>query len=80
MKINNVLDLAIDLLDFSKNNSYINQDEVQGYHWGNNSCSLHSIVIYTFDSKYESKIIAIRMCIISDALDYDVVFIYVTQK
>ena len=37
---------VIILEDFAEKFSFIVQDEIQGYHWNNQHCSLHSIVLY----------------------------------
>ena len=37
---------CIILLDFAENYHFIVQDEVQGYHWNKDQCTLHPVVIY----------------------------------
>ena len=37
---------CIILLDFAENYHYIVQDEIQGYHWNKDQCTLHPVVIY----------------------------------
>lgn len=36
---------AIILMDFSENFSFVIQDEVQGYHWTSDSCTVHPVII-----------------------------------
>ena len=40
-------DTAIILGEFSENYSFVVQDEVQGYHWNKNQCTLHPVAVYT---------------------------------
>lgn len=70
---------AIVLLDFSENYSYVIQDEVQGYHWTQDSCSLHPVVMYTCEEPGKDLIVS-SLCVISDDLEHDVGFVYETQK
>ena len=37
---------SICLMDFSENFSFVVQNEVQGYHWTQGCCSLHTVVLY----------------------------------
>jgi len=39
-------DTAIIPADFSENYSYVIQDEVQGYHWNKEQCTIHPIAMY----------------------------------
>ena len=59
--------------DFAENFSFIVQDEIQGYHWNNQQCSLHSIVLY-YPRENES------ICFISDDPRHDVNFVYKVMK
>lgn len=70
---------AIILIDFSENYSYVLQNEVQGYHWTNNSCSLHPVVIYTKQENTEDLKVS-SLCVVSDDLEHDVAFVHETQK
>lgn len=65
------------LMDFSENLNFVVQDEVQGYHWNNGSCTLHTVVIYY---KKDQQLQAKSFCIISDDLEHDVALVYQTQK
>lgn len=69
---------AIVLIDFSENYSYVIQDEVQGYHWTQDSCSLHPVVIYTCDEL--SNLTVSSLCVVSDDLEHDVAFVHETQR
>lgn len=72
-------DEAIVLVDFSENYTYVIQDEVQGYHWTQDSCSLHPVVIYTCNEQGKDLIVS-SLCVISDDLEHDVGFVYETQR
>lgn len=69
---------AIILIDFSENYSYVIQDEVQGYHWTRDSCSLHPVVVYTCNK--EGNLTVSSLCVVSDDLEHDVAFVYETQR
>ena len=64
---------AVVLLHFAENYQFQVQDEIQGYHWNKNYCSLHPVVVY-----YKSNDILSQssVCILSDDLDHDVSFVY----
>ena len=66
-------DAAILILDFAENYQYVIQDEVQSYHWSKEYCSLHPVSIYLRDS--EGKLICDSLCVISDDLKHDTVFV-----
>ena len=61
------------LLDFSENYTYRFQDEVQGYHWSHNSCSVHPVVCYYQDQSGHLK--NINFCFLSDDMLHDVAFV-----
>ena len=42
-------DTAIILVDFFENYSFVIQDEVQGFHWNKDQCTLHSVVVHVRD-------------------------------
>ena len=68
-KINGETALFLD--DFAENYSFVIQDEIQSFHWSNNQCSLHPIVIYYREGevlKHKSY------CALSDNLLHDVPF------
>ncbi|KAJ4432757.1 hypothetical protein ANN_21395 [Periplaneta americana] len=65
------------LMDFSENYSFVVQDEAQGFHWNNGSCTLHTVVVYC---KINQDLQSRSLCIISDDLDHDVALVYLTQK
>jgi hypothetical protein len=37
---------ALTLMDFAKNYGFMVQDESQGFHWNNDSCTLHPALLY----------------------------------
>eukprot|EP00795_Rhopilema_esculentum_P007366 gene7366-13102_t len=51
------------------------EDEVQGYHWNQQQCTLHPIVLY---HKFEdaAQFSVQSLCFISNDLDHDVNFVY----
>ena len=59
---------CIILLDFAENYHYIVQDEVQGYHWNKDQCTLHPVVIYYKNEQNELE--HISMCILTDDLNH----------
>lgn len=69
---------AVILLDFNENYSFIIQDEVQGYHWTSESCTLHPVVVYCINTDGEK--ITSSHCIVSDDLKHDVSMVYKTQE
>ena len=66
-------DEVIVLGDFAENYKFIIQDEIQGYHWNKQQCTLHPIVVY---HKSEGSVTAKSLCFISDDLDHDVNMVY----
>ena len=55
--------------DFAENYNFIVQDEIQGYHWNKQSCTLHPIVIYI---NAGGKLASHSLCIFADDLEHDV--------
>lgn len=41
-----LIDEAVVICDFAENFSFVIQDEVQGYHWNQQQCTIHPFVIY----------------------------------
>lgn len=68
---------AIYLGDIAENYKFVAQDEVQGFHWNNDQCTLHPVVVY-FD--HENSLNHLSYCIISDDNNHDVSFVYEVQK
>ena len=66
------------LLDFAENYHYVVQDEVQGYHWNKEQCTLHPVVLYYKNS--ENELVHKCLCIISDDLTHDTNFVHQLQK
>ena len=52
------------LLDFAENYHFIVQDEVQGYHWNKDQCTLHPVVVYYKDENNQLQ--HISLCVSSD--------------
>lgn len=64
---------VIVLGDFAENYQFVVQDEIQGYHWNKQQCTLHPIVVYyQSDGNLQSK----SLCFISDDLEHDVNMVY----
>lgn len=78
-KANLKSDMAIVLLDFSENFSYVIQDEAQGYHWTSSACTVHPVIIYVRLPGSMDLTIS-NSYILSDDLNHDVAFVYATQK
>jgi len=70
---------AIVLGDFSENYSFVVQDEVQGYHWNKDQCTLHPVVVYARDQNDQS-LKAHCFCFLSEDLNHDTAFVYAFQK
>ena len=66
-------DDCIILLDFAENLKFVIQDEIQSYHWHQQTCSLHPVVIYY---KRNNILCDKSLCIVSDDLDHDTSFVY----
>ena len=71
-------DTILILMDFSENFIFVVQDEAQGYHWTNSSCSLHPVVLYFKDT--EGSLSSLSLCFLSDDMHHDVAFVYHVQK
>ena len=69
---------CIILLDFAENYHYLVQDEVQGYHWNSDQCTLHPAILYQRNNAGE--VVHSCLCIISDDLDHDTSFVYHLQQ
>ena len=61
-------DAIIVLGDFAENYTFVIQDEIQGYHWSKQQCTLHPLVIYY---KENGELKSMSLSIISDDLDHD---------
>jgi len=69
---------CITLLDFAENYHYVVQDEVQGYHWNKDQCTLHPVVIYY--KNQHNQLIHTSLCVLSDDLDHDTSFVHQLQR
>ena len=54
-------------------------DEIQGYHWNNQQCNLHPIVL-DYRKENESELVSTSIYFISDDLKHDVDFVYNVMK
>lgn len=60
--------------DFAENYSFIVQDEIQGYHWENQQCTVHPFVIYYKSVEGEFKCQSV--CFLSPVLKHNTVMVY----
>ena len=72
-------DTAIVLGDFSENYSFVVQDEVQGYHWNKDQCTLHPVVVYV-KNQNDNSLKAHCLCFLSADLQHDTGFVYSLQQ
>ena len=63
--------------NFAENYEFVIQDEIQGFHWNKQTCTLHSIVLYY---KKEGTLTQKSLCFISDDLNHDTCFVYEVIK
>ena len=63
--------------DFAENYQFVIQDEIQGFHWNKQSCTLHPIVLYYMK---DNKLMEKSLCFISDDLNHDTCFVYEVIK
>ena len=73
LKANEVIVLG----DFAESYQFVIQDEIQGFHWNKQSCTLHPIVIYY---KKDNILTQKSICFISDDLNHDTRFVYEVMK
>ena len=73
------LNTAIVLLDFSKNFSFVVQDEVQRFHWSKDQCTLHPVVIYVRDQN-DNSFKALCFDFFSEDLNQETDFVYAVQQ
>ena len=71
------VDKVIVLGDFAENYKFIIQDEIQGFHWDKQSCTLHPIVTYHIK---DNKLTERCLCFISDDLNHDTGFVHEVMK
>ena len=72
-KENLAKDEIVILGDFAENFKFVIQDEVQSYHWNQQSCTLHPVVIY---SRPENEVQEHSLCMISNDLTHDTECVY----
>ena len=65
------------LLDFAENYYYVVQDEVQGYHWNKEQCTLHPVVLYYKDDNKEVQ--CTSLCFLSSDLEHDSSLVFELQ-
>ena len=66
------------VLDFSENYSFLVQDAVQGFHWGNSQCTVHPFV---FNFRFPGGELQHQsFCCFSDGLKHTTVMVYAFLK
>lgn len=68
---------CIILMDFAENYQYVIQDEIQSFHWNNQQCTLHPVVIYYRGPTNDVDVLSV--CIISDDNEHDTCFVHEVQ-
>ena len=63
--------------DFTENNQYLIQDEIQTFHWSKEYCTLHPLVIYYRDT--DGNLQHYSLCFISDDNTYNTSFAHKIQ-
>ena len=76
LKENLSINEVIVLGDFAENYQFLIQDEIQGYHWNSQQCTIHPVVIYFHPQKSSEKLSHLSLCFISDDLSHDVSFVH----
>ncbi|KAL5518045.1 hypothetical protein EMCRGX_G003713 [Ephydatia muelleri] len=61
------------LADFSENFSFVVQDEVQSFHWNNNSATIHPFVCYSNEGSF-------CFVVISECTQHDVIAVHLFQR
>ena len=69
---------CIVLLDFAENYKYVVQDEIQSFHWNNQQCTLHPVVVYARDESNQLQ--ESSLCIMPDDMNHDVPFVHEVQR
>ena len=69
---------CIVLLDYAENYLYVIQDEVQGYHWNKEQCTVHPVVIYFKNEDNNLK--HTSLCFLSDDLLHDNCFVHELER
>ena len=64
--------------DFAENYQFLNEDEIQSYHWSKEYCTIHPVVVYFEDDTGSLQHISI--CFISNDNSHDTCFVYEVQK
>ena len=65
-------DTCIAVMDFVENYKYIIQGELQAFHWNKKQCTLHSVVLYCFQS---GSLNILSIYVISDYTGHDTPFL-----
>ena len=68
---------VICLGDFAENYKYVIQDEIQSFHWSNDQCTLHPLILY---NKSNEELEQNAYCIVSNDNEHDVNMVYEIQK
>ena len=65
------------VLDFAENFKFVVQDEVQSYHWNNQQCTLHPVVLYYKNEQEDLG--EFSLCVFSDDMNHDTCFVHEIQ-
>ena len=65
------------IADFSENNSFVFQDEAQGFHWNNSQATVHHFMVYYMES---GMLHQLSYVVISECLHHNTVAVFVFQK
>ena len=63
--------------DFAEKYSFVVRDEIQGFHWNNLQCTLHSVVVHHKDG---DALQSVSYCIMSDDNKHEVGMVYQVQR
>ena len=64
------------LLDFAENYQFVIQDKIQSFHWSEEYCTVHPVVVY-FKQNHRFKK---SFCFLSDDVEHDTSFVWKLQK
>jgi hypothetical protein len=63
--------------DFVENYGFILQDKIQSYHWSNNGCNIHIVVLYF---QQNEELCHISLCFVSNDLLHDVELVWKNEQ
>lgn len=69
---------AVVICDFAENFSFFIQDEVQGYHWNQQQCTIHPFVIY-YGGNADVNVKCKSIVVIAESLNHNFCSVYQFQ-